>query len=87
MDTARTREATRPEALGQWILDALGAHSGMRGGVTRDVRIKDLDIDSLDLIEIWQMLDEEFGVTIDPFEMREAETVGEVLDIVSRPLR
>jgi acyl carrier protein len=78
--------ATTPQSAEKWMLDALGAQSGMRDGIDRNTRIKDLDIDSLDLIEIWTMLDEELGVAVDPTELRQSETVGEALDLIKSQL-
>jgi acyl carrier protein len=78
-------EATStPQSVETWILDTLAAQSGNRDLASRDVKIADLDIDSLDLMEIWQMLDEELGVLVDPMEMREAQTIGEVLDLINK---
>lgn len=88
MDTPQTNggtvDATRNgQDIETWLLETLGAQSGLRDRINRDVKVGELDIDSLDMIEIWQMMDEDFGLTVDPFALRKARTVGEILDIVA----
>lgn len=41
-----------------------------------------LDIDSLDLVEIAQILEERFGIVIEPDHMKDVTTVGEAIDAV-----
>jgi acyl carrier protein len=41
-----------------------------------------LDIDSLDLVEIAQILEERFGIVIQPDHMKEVVTVGDAIDAV-----
>jgi acyl carrier protein len=53
--------------------------------LTRQTQIDDLDIDSLDLIEIAQAVDDEFNIRVDARDVRGAVTVGDLLDAVTAP--
>jgi acyl carrier protein len=51
--------------------------------VTRNANFaKDLDADSLDLVELVMALEEQFGITVDESELDGVETVGEAFDLV-----
>jgi acyl carrier protein len=51
--------------------------------ISRTAGFEDLDIDSLDLAELQQIIDEEFGVTIKGADMQALTTVGDVIDFVA----
>ena len=59
-------------------LDELGAE----GEVTRDATFEALDVDSLDLVELAQIIEEEFGVELQGEDVKDLETVGEAIDLV-----
>ena len=43
---------------------------------------EDLDIDSLDLVELAQIVEDEFGVELRGDDVKDVKTVGEVIDLV-----
>ena len=47
---------------------------------------KDLDIDSIDAIDLLAMLREKSGVRLSPQQFREVRTVGDVIDKVAEQL-
>jgi acyl carrier protein len=49
-----------------------------------EAKLKDVDVDSLDLFEVGQILQQEYGLTVDPEEFEGVETLGEALDILMR---
>ena len=51
--------------------------------LSRATPIDELDIDSLDLIEIAQAVDDEFNIRIDARDVHGARTVGDLLDAVA----
>jgi acyl carrier protein len=71
-----------PVTVESWVLDTVGTMTGDPAGLTRAIRLDALDIDSLDLVELWQLLQDDLGIVIDPAELREAETVGDVIDFI-----
>ena len=50
--------------------------------VSRDARWDALEVDSLDLVELVQVIEEQFGVEITSQDMQNLPTVGSVLDLV-----
>lgn len=55
---------------------------GAEGEVTRDATFEALDVDSLDLVELAQIIEEEFGVELQGEDVKDLETVGEAIDLV-----
>ena len=41
-------------------------------------RFEDLDVDSLDLVELAQIVEDEFGVELDGDDVKDVKTVGDV---------
>jgi acyl carrier protein len=65
------------------LLGLVGEQIDAQEPLTRQTRIEDLDIDSLDLIEIAQAVDDEFNIRVDARDVRGAVTVGDLLDAVT----
>jgi acyl carrier protein len=51
--------------------------------ISREATFEALDIDSLDLAELAQLVDDEYGVTIKSSDMGSLKTVGDVIDFVA----
>ena len=52
--------------------------------VKPDSRFEDLDIDSLDLVELAQVIEDEYKIEISDPEMEKITTVQDVVDFVSQ---
>jgi len=50
--------------------------------VKRDITFDALGIDSLDLVEVAQLVEEEFGVLLKGEDMEKLQTVGDAIDLV-----
>lgn len=50
--------------------------------ITREATLEALDIDSLDLVEVAQVIEEEFGVSITTDDAERLRTVGDAIDLV-----
>jgi acyl carrier protein len=55
---------------------------GAEGEIARDSTFEDLDVDSLDLVELAQIVEDEFGVELDGDSVKDVKTVGDVIDLV-----
>jgi acyl carrier protein len=55
---------------------------GAEGQVARDSTFEQLDVDSLDLVELAQIIEDEFGVELQGEDVKDLRTVGEVIDLV-----
>ncbi len=50
--------------------------------IKRDATFESLDVDSLDLVEIAQIVEDEFGVELVGADVQDLKTVGDVIDMV-----
>jgi acyl carrier protein len=69
------------ESVEQVIFDGL-KELGAEGEVARSSTFEDLDVDSLDLVELAQIIEDEFGVSLQGEDVKDLRTVGDVIDLV-----
>jgi acyl carrier protein len=51
-------------------------------GITADATLETLDIDSLDLAEFAQVVEDELNVVLESKDLKEMKTVGDVIEVV-----
>lgn len=66
----------------QVIFDGLAEVGAERDAISREATFEDLDVDSLDLVEISQIVEDEFGVELEGDDVKDLRTVGQVVDLV-----
>ncbi len=66
----------------QVIFDGLAEVGADSGKVSREATFEDLEVDSLDLVEIAQIVEDEFGVELDGEDIKDLTNVGQVIDLV-----
>jgi acyl carrier protein len=71
-----------PKVVEEAIYDAAARLGADRSGLTRDATFEQLDLDSLDVVEIAQMAQEEWGAKLEPQDLNDVETIGEAIDLV-----
>jgi acyl carrier protein len=76
-----TDTVTREAAL-RVITDALVDVGAERDAITPDATFEALDVDSLDLAEVSQVIEEELGVRIGGKDVAAIKTVGDAVDLV-----
>lgn len=62
------------------IFDALENFGAEPDKINRDATLDELDIDSLDLVELAQILEDEMGIHLEQGDLGEVRTVGDALD-------
>jgi acyl carrier protein len=55
---------------------------GADGEISREATFDSLDLDSLDLVEVAQIVEDEFGIELDGDAVKDVRTVGDVIDLV-----
>jgi acyl carrier protein len=60
-------------------LETFGADPAL---ITRAATLEDLDIDSLDLAELSQIVHERFGVELKSSDVAEIKTVGDAIELI-----
>ena len=71
-----------PDNVEKTIYDGLVELGTERGQLSREASLEDLDIDSLDLVELAQIVEDEYGVELRGDDVKDVKTVGEVIDLV-----
>ena len=66
----------------QVIFDGLAEVGAERDQISREATFDSLDVDSLDLVEVSQIIEDEFGVELEGDDIKDLKTVGEVVDLV-----
>jgi acyl carrier protein len=77
--SATTQTEQRVETV---ITDALRTMNPDAGELRRDATWEDLDVDSLDLAELAQIVEDELGVKLSSGDVAEIKTVGQAIDTV-----
>jgi acyl carrier protein len=77
MTTAVTTEAVEGRVFK--ALEEMGADANE---FSRGATFEDLDVDSLDLVELAQVVEDEFGVQLEGEDVKDLKTVGEAIDLV-----
>jgi acyl carrier protein len=76
-----TQQVTQ-ERVEQVIFDGLAEVGAERDAINREASFEDLDVDSLDLVEIAQIIEDEFGVELEGDAVADVTNVGQVIDLV-----
>jgi acyl carrier protein len=71
-----------PEAVEKTITDALPQFGVDASEISREATFEELDVDSLDLTEISQIIEEEYGVVLKGDDVKDIRTVGDAIDLV-----
>jgi acyl carrier protein len=50
--------------------------------ISRDASFEELDVDSLDLVEVAQVVDDELGVELRADDVKDLRTVGDAIDLI-----
>ena len=71
-----------PEAVEEVVVDTLAEIGPDRDAITREATWEQLDVDSLDLAELSQVVDEHFGVRLKGDDVAQIKTVGDAIDLI-----
>ena len=71
------------ESVGGVVVEELGKLAEVEtGDLTPEARLEDLDIDSLDLVELGQVVEERYGIQLEREDMKDVTTVGDVIGVI-----
>ena len=71
------------EQIEKVITESLVSFGADADAISRDAELEALDIDSLDLAELSQIIEEQFGVELTSSDVAEIKTVGDAIDLVA----
>lgn len=73
-----------PTEIETTVVDALQSFGAEPDAINRDAPLAELDIDSLDLAELSQIVDDRYGVTLTSADVTKIKTVGDAIDLVAQ---
>ena len=76
---ATATDVTQVQATVYKSLETFGAEPS---AITRDASFEELDVDSLDLAELSQIVEDEYGVKFNSSDVEQLKTVGDAIDII-----
>jgi acyl carrier protein len=71
-----------PQSIEDTIKESLVTFGADADAVTRDATLEDIDVDSLDLVELTQVVEETYGIELEGSDLKDVKTVGDVVDLV-----
>ena len=74
---------TTTERVERVVIEAIHDFAPDADDVTRDSTFEALEVDSLDLVELGQVVEDQFGVKLESADVAELNTVGDVVDLVA----
>jgi acyl carrier protein len=64
------------------VVEALESFGAEPEEIVREAKLKDLDVDSLDLAELSQIVEDRYGVELTGADVERIKTVGDAIDAV-----
>jgi acyl carrier protein len=78
-----TQTQQTQEKLERLVFDTLESFGAEATEISREAGLKELDVDSLDMVELGQIIEEEYGVRLTGADFKETRTVGEAVDVIA----
>jgi acyl carrier protein len=75
--------AVTEEQVEQVVSEALASFGAERAEITREATFDALDVDSLDLAELAQIVEERFGVELRGSDVANVKTVGDAIALIT----
>ena len=76
-------ETVTKEQIKEKVTEALVELGADKDAIKPEAEFEALELDSLDLVELAQIVEEEWGVEITAKDMETLKTVGQALDIIA----
>lgn len=71
-----------PQDVEATVVENLVAFGADADAVSRDATLEAIDVDSLDLVELTQVIEETYDVDLEGADFKNIKTVGDVVDLV-----
>jgi acyl carrier protein len=65
------------------VYDALETFGAEPASIKREATFAEIDVDSLDLAELSQIVEDEYGVTFKSSDVEQLQTVGDAIDFIA----
>jgi acyl carrier protein len=71
-----------PQSIEETVTESLVNFGADADAVTREATLEDIDIDSLDLVELTQVVEERYDIDLEGSDFKNIKTVGDVVDLI-----
>ena len=71
---------TQPQDIETMVIESLASFGADPEALTRDATLD--SVDSLDLVELTQVVEETYSIDLDGADFKKIKTVGDVIDLV-----
>jgi acyl carrier protein len=75
--------AVTKDQVQERVVEALASFGPDPSQITPSATFEELDIDSLDLVELAQIVEDEYGVVLKGEDMKELKTVGDAIELIT----
>lgn len=74
---------TAPNEIETTVVESLKNFGANADDISREATWEEIDVDSLDLAELAQVVEDEHGVVMDGEDMKQVKTVGDAIDYIT----
>ena len=74
---------TSPTEIENTVIESLKTFGAKEEDITRGATWESIDVDSLDLAELAQVVEDEHGVKMEGDDMKQIKTVGDAIDFIT----
>ena len=74
---------TSTDAIETTVIESLKTFGADADKISREATWEAIDVDSLDLAELAQVVEDEHGVVMDGDDMKQIKTVGDAIDYIT----
>jgi len=74
---------TQPQDIETMVIESLASFGADPEALTRDATLDSVDVDSLDLVELTQVVEETYSIDLENADFKKIKTVGDVVDLVT----
>ena len=73
---------TTPQDIETMVMASLAQFGADPEALTREATLEEVDVDSLDLVELTQAVEDEYEIDLENADFKKVKTVGDVIDLV-----
>jgi acyl carrier protein len=73
---------TTPQDIEAMVMKSLEQFGADPDALTREATLEEVDVDSLDLVELTQVVEDTYDIDLENADFKKVKTVGDVVDLV-----
>jgi acyl carrier protein len=73
---------TTPQDIETMVMESLAQFGADPDALTREATLEEVDVDSLDLVELTQAVEDEYDIDLENADFKKVKTVGDVVELV-----